>query len=191
LREQPAHGSIQTRPFFDQPFLTTLVGLPAGRALNLLVTLLTELASAAQMPISDPWDYLLKAAAAAPDSNLRINLAFFAGAEQADGAIEHISEGNLSAGGLFRAALRQMAENYYVAACHLSPTRNWQRLVLTGGLARQSELLRDFITQRFGCEYRLGPAEDALTGLLTLALVCAGRAASVAEAATRVQQALH
>jgi sedoheptulokinase len=191
LREQPARGSIQTRPFFDQRFLTTFVGLPAGRALNLLVALLTELASAAQMPMSNPWDYLLKAAAAAPDSDLRINLAFFAGEERAHGAIEQISESNLSAGGLFRAAFRQMAENYYEAACRLSPTRNWQRLVLTGGLARQSELLRDFIAQRFGCDYRLGPAEDALTGLLTLALVCAGRATSVAEAATRVQQALH
>ncbi len=178
LREQPARGSIQTRPFFDQRFLTTLVGLPAGRALNLLVALLTELASAAQMPIADPWDYLLKAAAAAPDSDLRINLAFFAGAEQAHGAIEHINEGNLSAGGLFRAAFRQMAENYYVAAWS---SRSHEGLATPGTDRRPGPpigLLRDFIAQRFGCDYRLGPAEDALTGLLTLALVCAGQGRS-------------
>lgn len=190
LRAQPGQGGIQTRPFFDQQFLTTLVGLPAGRALNLLVALLTELANANNTPIDNPWDYLLKAAEAAPDSDLRINLSFFGAGGQAHGSIEHINEANLNAGGLFRAAFRQMAENYYGAALRLAPTQDWKRLVLTGGLARQSALLRECIAQRFGSEYRLGPAEDALTGLLTLALVCAAKADTVADAAVRVQQAI-
>jgi hypothetical protein len=79
-----------------------------------------------------------------------------------------------------------MAENYYAAASRLAPGRDWGRLVITGGLARQSVLLRDLIARRFAAEYRLGPDEDALMGLLTLALVCAGRASSVAAASQLV-----
>ncbi|HMN31624.1 MAG TPA: FGGY family carbohydrate kinase, partial [Caldilineaceae bacterium] len=36
-------GEYQTRPFFDGHFLNTITGIPAGRALNHLVNLLTEL----------------------------------------------------------------------------------------------------------------------------------------------------
>lgn len=189
LRAQPGTNGIQTRPFFDQHFLTTLVGLPAGRALNLLVSLLTELGNTNGQPIENPWDYLQQAAAAAPDSDLSLNLAFF-GAGPHQGSISNINEANFNAGSLFRAAYRQMAENYYQATLRLAPDQDWQGLVLTGGIARQTPLLREFIAQRFGSEYRLGPAEDALTGLLTLALVCAGKANSVADAAVQVQQAV-
>ncbi|MFO7166921.1 MAG: FGGY family carbohydrate kinase [Chloroflexota bacterium] len=189
LRDEPATGDYQLRPFFDGRFLATLSGLPAGRALNLLVGLLTELAAAHGAPIDNPWPYLLRAAEAAPDSDLRVNLAFFDGAEGWPGAIERIDESNLTAGGLFRAAFRQMAENYHAAALRLSPERAWERLVLTGGLARQAAPLRDLIAGRFGVSYRLGPEEDALAGLLALALVCSGRAASAMEASRLVRAA--
>jgi sugar (pentulose or hexulose) kinase len=186
IQDTPAPGPFQIRPFFDRRWLLSLVGLPAGRSLNVLVGLLTELAGAAATPVKDPWTALLALAEQAPGTDLGVNLAFFAGAEGAPGSIERITEGNLSAGGLFRAAFRQMAENYYAAASRLAPGRDWGRLVITGGLARQSVLLRDLIARRFAAEYRLGPDEDALMGLLTLALVCAGRASSVAAASQLV-----
>lgn len=185
LRPAPLLGDFQTRPFFDGRALTTISGIPAGRALNVLVGLLCELAAAHGTPVADPWPYLLRAAEAAPDSELRVRLDFF-GAQSAAGAIEGIGEENLTAGGLFRAAFRQMAASYDEAARRLLPERSWRRLVLSGGLAHQSRLLRELIAERFQTPMRLAPTEDTLSGLLALALVCAGRAASVAEAATMV-----
>jgi sugar (pentulose or hexulose) kinase len=184
LRPEPLLGDFQTRPFFEGRFLTTVTGIPAGRSLNLLARLLAELAAAHGAPPDDPWPYLLRAAADAPDAGLRVDLAFFG--QGAGGAITGIDEGNLTAGGLFRAAFRQMAASYYAAALRLAPDQGWRHLVLTGGLAHQAALLRDFIAARFDAPYRLGPAEDTLSGLLALALVCAGRAPDVAAGAALV-----
>jgi sugar (pentulose or hexulose) kinase len=187
LRRVPQLGDYQTRPFFDGRALTTISGIPAGRALNVLVGLLAELALANGLPAAEVWPLLLRAAELAPDSELRVRLGFFGGAEGAQGAIEHIREGNLTAGGLFRAALREMAESYRAAAMRLAPEQDWTNLVLTGGLAQQARLLRELIAARFDAPYRLGPAEDTLIGLMALALVCAGRAADVAAAQHRVR----
>ncbi|HEU5087089.1 MAG TPA: FGGY family carbohydrate kinase [Roseiflexaceae bacterium] len=187
LQEKAALGDFQLRPFFDGRFLATISGIPAGRALNVLVGLLVELAAAHGVPIDDPWPYLLRAAEEAPDSELGVHLGFFGGAEGGQGAISHIRESNLSAGGLFRAAFRHMAASYRDAALRLAPDRAWERVVLSGGLARRSTLLRELIAAELKAPYRLGPAEDTLSGLLALALVCAGRAADVAEASALVR----
>lgn len=187
LREAPLLGDFQTRPFFEGRALTTISGIPAGRALNVLVGLLGELAAAQGLPV-EPWPYLLRAAEAAPDSELRVQLGFFGGAEGEPGAIEGIREGNLTAGGLLRAALRQMAASYEAAALRLLPDRSWRQAVLSGGLAHHSQLLRDLIAARIAAPVCLAPAEDTLSGLLALALVCAGRAASVAAAAAQVRE---
>jgi hypothetical protein len=88
---------------------------------------------------------------------------------------------------LFRAAFRHMAASYRDAALRLAPDRAWERVVLSGGLARRSTLLRELIAAELKAPYRLGPAEDTLNGLLALALVCAGRAANVAEASALVR----
>jgi sugar (pentulose or hexulose) kinase len=187
LRPTPVLGDFQTRPFFDGRALTTISGIPAGRALNVLVALLGELAAAQGAPAGDPWPYLLRAAEEAPDSELRVRLDFF-GAAGAAGAIENIGEENLTAGGLFRAAFQQMAASYHEAALRLAPEGSWRRVALSGGLAQQSRLLRELIAARLGAPLRLAPAEDTLHGLLALALVCAGRAGSVAEAAATVRE---
>jgi sugar (pentulose or hexulose) kinase len=186
LRPAPVLGDFQTRPFFDGRALSTISGIPAGRALNVLVGLLNELAAAHGAPVVEPWPYLLRAAEVAPDSELRVHLGFFSGAEGEPGAIEGIREANLTAGGLFRAAFRHMAASYEAATLRLLPDRAWRQVVLSGGLAHQSQLLRELIAARFAAPIRLAPSEDTLSGLLALALVCAGHAASVAEAATHV-----
>jgi len=190
LCEAPTFGDFQTRPFFDGRALATISGIPAGRALNVLVGLLGELAAAHGAPVADPWPYLLRAAQAAPDGELRVELGFFGGAEGAVGAITGIREGELTAGALFRAAFHQMAASYEAAALRLAPDRSWRQAVLSGGLAHQSRLLRELIAARLGAPVRLAPVEDTLGGLLALALVCAGRANSAAEAAALVRAGL-
>lgn len=176
-------GPYQVRPYFDGRYLRTVTHIPAGRALNALLRLLTEIPGAG--PERDPWDYVARAAAAAPDTDLEVDLTFFSGS----GSIRQIREENLSVGTLFRAAFRHMADKYHALALRLGEKRDWRRLVFSGGLAQRLPVLREAIIQKFQSHYRLAPAaEDTLTGLLCLALVSTGRARSTAEATERIRQ---
>ncbi|MBP1717364.1 MAG: hypothetical protein H6Q43_802, partial [Deltaproteobacteria bacterium] len=183
-------GDYQTIPFFDGQFLNRISNLPAGRALTALVRLLSELAEAEGVALSDPWNYIAKAAAARPASGLRANLTFFPTPLGDSGSLTHLREENLTVGDLFRAAFVNMAENYYASALRLSPAQNWRRLVFSGGLVQRLELLQKLIAEKFQREYRLCPAsDDTLQGLLVLALVASGRAASTQAAMECLRQA--
>jgi sugar (pentulose or hexulose) kinase len=175
-------GDYQTRPFFDGKYLNIVTHIPAGRALGVLVELLTEIPRAHSIEL-DAWEYIARAAAQVRATDLRVDLAFFASAGGDRGAIENIREDNLTIANLFRAAFENMAENYFACAQRLSPTRAWERLVFSGGLAQKFDTLRRIIAEKFGAPYRICPAsEDTLFGLLLLARVYSGRAASVAQA---------
>ncbi len=185
----PEPGDYQTIPFFDGQFLRRISNLPAGRALDALVRLLRELAEAQGVELGDPWPYIAKAAAARSGSGLRANLAFFPTPLGESGSFTNIREENLTVGDLFRAAFIHMAENYHASALRLSPERAWRRLVFSGGLAQKLELLRGLIAGKFQREYRLGStAEDALNGLLLLALVASGRTPSAQAAMELLRQ---
>lgn len=186
-------GNYQTRPFFDGSLLNTITGIPAGRALNQLVNLLTELARLQGVSQADPWPLIATAAAAVDDASsvtdLAVNLAFFDSAGGNQGSIQNIREQNLTVGHLFHAAFANMAENYDAAAERLSPGKHWRGLVFSGGLAQKIEVLRRLIQRRFAVPYRLCPTEeDTLLGLLVLGLVATGRQPSVAAATGAVRR---
>ena len=184
-------GDYQTRPFFDGMFLNTFTGAPAGRALNVLVDLLSELATARNKDSQDPWAFIAQAASEVADTDLEVDLTFFAGPEGDRGAISNIRGDNLTAGHLFRAAFKNMAEKYYACALRLWPERAWKNLVFSGGLACKLEALRETIQKRFGTDYRLTPfVEDTLFGLLVLASVFSGRARSVEELSNELSSSL-
>jgi len=180
LRSESAEpGDYQIIPFFDGQFLRRISNLPAGRALNALVRLLSELAEAGGVALRDPWDYIAKAAAAKTESELRAQVTFFPTPVGDFGSLTNIREENLTVGDLFRAAFVNMAENYYASAMRLSPGQAWRRLVFSGGLTQKLEILRGLIVEKFRRGYRLCSAtEDTLQGLLVLALVASGRAGS-------------
>ena len=183
-------GDYQTIPFFDGQFLNRISNLPAGRALTALVRLLSELAEAEGVALSDPWNYIAKAVAARPTSGLRANLTFFPTPLGDSGSLTHLREENLTVGDLFHAAFVNMAGNYYASALRLSPAQNWGRLVFSGGLVQKLELLRSLIAEKFQREYRLcTAADDTLQGLLVLAMVASGRAASTQAAMECLRQA--
>ncbi len=194
-----ARGDYQTRPFFDNRYINLITHIPAGRALNTLVALLTELAEAEGVQLRDPWGAIARMAAATGPTELRVNLAFFASLRGDRGEIANIREDNLTVGHLFRAAFQDMAENYHTCALRLSPAAAWERLVFSGGLALKMDVLRQVICDRFGIPHpeatgrsRLSPsAEDTLLGLLALALAFTGRAGSVAEAIGLLIQHYH
>ena len=180
-----ALGNYQTRPGLGGGFVNTITHIPAGRALSVLLALLTELGGPA-----DPWPYLHQAAAAVGDTDLQVDLAFFPSPVGSRGAITNIHTDNLSAGHLFRAALRNMADNYHTCARRLAPAQDWARLVYSGGLAHHLPLLRQLIAERLPGPTRLSPVtEDTLAGLLALTMVLSGATASVAAAAAQLQAA--
>lgn len=178
-------GDYQTRPFFDGRFANTISHLPAGRSLNVLVDLLTEIA---QGPV-DPWSYIAKAAAAVDHTDLEVNLSFYPGPAGERGAITNISEKTLNVGTLFRAAFENMAECYYACASRIWPDQSWRGIVFSGGLAFKLPQLRQIIQDRFQTGSRLCPvAEDTLCGLLLLARAFSGKSASVEQAAAELRE---
>jgi sugar (pentulose or hexulose) kinase len=175
LAREPRAGDYQVRPYFDGLYLKTIVQVPAGRSLALLVDLLTEIGRAGGCDGPDPWEYIEQAVDRVESSDLEVDLAFYAGAMGTCGRIANVREDNLTVGHLFAAAFRSMADNYAACARRLSPAGDWQRVVFSGGLAQRfARLRREILARLGGKEYRLCPStEDTLLGLLTLAGICA------------------
>ena len=168
LSRELSLGDYQTRHYFGGRYLNTMTHLPAGRSLNVLVDLLSELASAQGVRLGDPWETIARAAADAADSDLAVDLTFFAGPLGDKGRIDGITLDNLTMGKLFRAAFRSMTDNYWSCALRLSPSRAWQRAVLSGGLTQKIPILRQFLRERFGECRECAAGEDVLLGLAAL-----------------------
>ena len=182
-------GDYQTRPYFDSRFINTLTHIPAGRALNVLLNLLTELAAAQQVELADPWPFIEQASSAAANTDLSVDLAFFPSPVGERGAIRNINEANLTVGQLFYAAFRNMADNYYSCALRLSPTKAWRTLVFSGGLAQKPAMLRQLVAARLPGEVRVcSTTEETLLGLLAIAMVVSGRSPSVAAASEALRE---
>ena len=164
-------GNYQTRPFLNGQFLNTITHLPAGRSLNALVDLLSELSRAEGVALRDPWNTISDAVERVKGDklDLDVNLAFFSGTMGECGHIKNIRLENLTVGHLFRAAFENMADNFLHCAKRLSPDQRWKQLVLSGGLPQKLPSLRTAIAERFLCPIRSFEAsEETLTGLLRL-----------------------
>ena len=185
-------GDYQTRPFFDGKFTNTVTHLPAGRALNVLVDLLTELPRLSGNPVNDPWKWIAAAADASDETDLEAAISFFPGPCGTRGTISGIGERNLTVGSLFRAAFENMAANYKACALQIWPEQTWNDIVLSGGLAHKIPLLRQLIAHQFKREARLCEiTEDTLSGLLMMALTFGGTVESMADARYEVEAAHH
>ena len=169
IAETPDVGDFQVRPYFDGRFLKTVTNLPAGRALNNFVRLLTEIAHAQGAELEDPWPYLLAEAERVSETDMEVDLALFPSPVEGPGAVRNLTESNLRIGHLFRAAFEKMAEHYETFAQRLSPRREWVRVVFSGGLARKSALLRRLVGERLGPNRLSSSTEETLVGLSILA----------------------
>ncbi len=183
LKPKATFGNFQTRPFFESNFCITVTHIPAGRALNALVKLLSELAVSQGVELVDPWEYIIRSSAKVVSPKMRVNLAFYSSANGDQGAFTQVQEDELTTGHLFHAAFQSMADNYYSFAQQLSPEKDWNNLVFSGGLVQKIDLLRQIICDRFNTQYRLSPApEDTMLGLLALGRAFTGRNSTVSEA---------
>jgi sugar (pentulose or hexulose) kinase len=163
-------GPYQTRRYFGGDYLNTITNLPAGRSLNVLYDLLTELARAEDVTLTNPWKVIAENAASADGGGLNVDLAFFAGPLGTSGRVEGITTENLTVGNLFHAAFRAMVDNYVRCADRLCPDRTGLSLALSGGLTRSVPILRQLIQDRFALPFReSAAAEETLLGLLAIA----------------------
>jgi len=182
-------GGYQTRPYFEGKFLNAFTGVPAGRALDVLVGLLCELPGAEA--VNDAWGAISRAVEAVPDTDLEVNLGFFPNDRGERGRIVNVRGDNLSVGHLFRAAFKNMADTYYDCAVRLWPEAAWNNLLLSGGLAARLSALRETLQTRFRTAYRLAPfEEDTLFGLMIFASVFSGRAKSLESLTHQLHAAL-
>lgn len=162
-------GPYQTRFYFEGDLLHTLTHLPAGRSLNVLVDLLTELAAAEGIALNDPWKHIVAKASAVDATDLEIDLTFFAGPLGSTGAIRGMTTENLTVGQLFHASFRSMADNYALCAKRLDPDFHWKAVAISGGMTRSIPLLRAMIQQRFDAPLRETIGDDTMLGLLEIA----------------------
>ncbi len=181
-------GDYQSRPFFDGRFTNTLSHLPAGRSLNVLVNLLTELSSLSGVAVAEPWRWIECEVKSASPSDLIVDLGFYPGPCGEHGGISNIREKNLTVGNLFRAAFENMADNYLTAASRVWPSKSWERVVLSGGLANKLPSLYSVLEKRFGSSPQLSRCpEEALCGLLLLAMTVTGSCKQITDAMNEVR----
>jgi sugar (pentulose or hexulose) kinase len=174
-------GDYQTRPYVDGRYLNTVTHIPAGRALNMLVDLLTELPRTAHVPIGDPWPLIEQAVRGVTETDMDVGLSFYESAVGARGKLGNLRAENLHVGHVFRGAFESMAANFFACSQRLGATA-FHGLVLSGGLVRKSATLRSVICERFQLPHRMGGTEETMLGLLTYALLASGRASSFSEA---------
>jgi len=173
-------GDVQVRPYPGRRWLRTVTHLPAGRSLNALLRLLTDLTEvgggeADALGAHPAWTRAMAAAERIETTDLDVDLAFFPCATGHRGGISNAHEGNLTPGHVMRASLEAMARNYRWAAERLAAASpapadiasTWRHIAFSGGLAVKSETLRRVTSRLLGLPYRLGSeSEDALAGVL-------------------------
>ncbi len=161
-------GNYQSRKYFFGDYLDTVTHIPAGRSLNVLVDLLTELARAEGIALADPWKTIQQKVSEVADTDLAVGLAFFRSPVGDRGHIEGITTENLHVGGLFLAAYRSLADNYVRLAQRFAVS-DWQSVVLSGGMTKNAPRLRSLIAERFTAKLREAADEETLLGLLDVA----------------------
>jgi xylulokinase len=162
-------GPWQLRPYFYGKRLRTITHLPAGRALNSLVSMFEEVCPSPFSNREKVWELIAQKASSLDQVSTRINLSFFPCTTGYEGSIMHLKEEELTLGHLFLAAFRSMAENYGQVAEKLGSDNN-DIVVLSGGLVQKLPVLVREIRRAMQRECRLAPCrEDALMGLLHLA----------------------
>ncbi len=158
--------NLQLRPFFDDRFLHCVTHIPAGRSVNVLVSLFSN-------KLNDPTDFTWKSISEATrdchSSTLRINNSFFESSYGSVGSISNINESNLNVGSIFRATCDAIVNMVEDAADKLD-CGSLDRMVLSGGLLMRFEPLRNALIERMSqFRWRRVDADDAsVRGLCTL-----------------------
>ncbi|WP_135546503.1 sedoheptulokinase [Paenibacillus cymbidii] len=181
----------EMRPSIGGSYLRTVSRLPGGRSLDVLIAFVrtaTAAVTGREPSSARVWRAALReaeaAARAAPTgARLPVELGFFPGQlGSGHGVIGPADAANLRLGPLFLGAFDHMAGVYRDMLERLDGGEavtpgdgGLKRLLLSGGVARRSALLRERLAAVTGLACDLPPyADEALAGLFRLALLCAG-----------------
>ncbi|OAS16425.1 sedoheptulokinase [Paenibacillus oryzisoli] len=201
-------GEWELRPYFEGRYLPTITKLPGGRNMAVLVRFIADVGQSIYgitLTEDTLWERLLAEADSfsqkflagerqAGKGQLHVHVGFYGGQTGTDsGAIDCINGDNLQVGGLFAAAMEEIAaiyeRNLYVLATAGEAIR---RITFSGGVMMKNAFLRDAIAKAVGIEAVMAPERDEVfLGLLRLALVSEGLYASVEETREVLLQKLH
>jgi len=162
-------GPYQTRAYFDHRLLNTITHLPAGRSLNAMMELLTELSGSDEDNMSRAWKTAAEKMAEVESTDLTADIAFFASPFGNSGSISNITTENLTVGHWLLAACQAMVKNYSQAASRFGEMSQWRSLLLSGGLADRLPRLAELIKDQFRLPIMQQTGEETLLGLLRLA----------------------
>lgn len=192
LVDGPLSADVEHRPFFDERHLAAVTHIPAGRALNVFVGFLQQAVAFGRAGAADEPDVWRALAAITPQdvdaTHLDIDLAVFAGARGwsgSGGMVAGITEGELTPERYLAAILKAFSRQYVGVLDQLDPQHTVQRVALSGGIARNLPHLATMIGAASGRQTDGAvDLDESLLGLRALALRCAGRTQTVAEART-------
>jgi sugar (pentulose or hexulose) kinase len=177
LSDQLTFGEYQTRPFFTGSYLNTITHIPAGRAINVFVKFVEEIAlKLGHTDIDSIWPLIMRESSDILDNSLKVDISVFSSsALPQKGFIQNIREDNFSIGHLFHGIFDNMAQNYYDLS-KLLPLDRVEHLKLSGGISLKNHILRELLKSKFTLDIELAPyKEDTLIGLFQIALVCSKR----------------
>jgi len=192
LEDEPRFGAYETRPMLGGGYLRTVSDLPAGRCLNVLMRFLEDAGERlfGAAPDRDAlWENALREADRLEDAGgLVQDMGFFSLGGGMGGSLRGITEENLTFDRWLYSAYESMAEAYATAYENiLDPDRPARGILCMGGIALKTPLFRRILEKRFSLPVRLAPyGEDALMGLLRLALTVSGRCKNLREAGERL-----
>lgn len=190
-------GDYEVRPLFEGQCFRTITHLPAGRSLNVLVDFIEDIGTRLFGRRADRealWKALLAHVSRAEGgAGLRVNSYFYdqTGIPE-EGSIMGIAGDNLRFDHLFYAAYEFMANNYFRMFRRMCGEGDAVRGILcAGGVVHRAPLLLNLLAERFGLPVRTAPyAEDALVGLMRLALWYSGRVETLAETERPLREGL-
>ena len=187
----PRDQAFEHRPFFDGLDLTAVTHIPAGRALAEFIGFLQQVSERAPAGAGgtrgpDWWAELAALGPVEADAaTLEVDLAVFEGARgfRSGGGIGGLLEGGLTPENYLASVLRAFVTQYAEVLDELDPRRRLDEVALGGGIARNLPHLAELLSRASGRAVRGACAlDESLLGLRALALRCAGRAPTAAEA---------
>lgn len=140
----------QLRPFFGGKYLKTIPHIPSGRALNVYIRFIREIAQWYGQSGDDVWELVAEKTQAGQDGSLALDMGFFSNpvSKGTRGSIGNIGEEDFSVGNLFSSAFRTMAENVQSLYPRLGLSQP-RKLIFSGGVARKNRLFREQVIKYF------------------------------------------
>lgn len=140
----------EKRPFFNGKLLSVITHIPSGRALNKFIDFLESV-----NPSTDFWkefDKITFDEVAASDLNIDLALFESAWNYSGGGAVSGINESNFNLKNYMASLLRCYMEQYKKAIESLSASGEYDKIILSGGIAAKIAVLKTYIGSITGCK---------------------------------------